>query len=90
MTLTIDHQIQSNAEQILAQTVRSYRARGGAAMSQIVYWRRDLPPLSEQVEGEHELEADSRHVPHGHGPRDESDRIKHRRSAATQAFPCGN
>ena len=32
VTLTIDHQIQSNAEQILAQTVRSYRARGGAAI----------------------------------------------------------
>ena len=32
VTLTIDHQIQSNAEQILAQTVRNYRARGGAAI----------------------------------------------------------
>ncbi len=28
-------------------------------MSKIVYWRRELPPLSEQIEGEHELEADS-------------------------------
>ncbi|MEO8706020.1 MAG: hypothetical protein ABI867_38680 [Kofleriaceae bacterium] len=25
----------------------------------IVYWRRELPPLSEQIEGEHEIEADS-------------------------------
>ena len=32
VTLTIDHQIQSNAEQILAQTVRNYGARGGAAI----------------------------------------------------------
>jgi cell division protein FtsI (penicillin-binding protein 3) len=32
VTLTIDHQIQSNAEQILAQTVKSYHARGGAAI----------------------------------------------------------
>jgi len=28
-------------------------------MSKVVYWRRELPPLSEQIEGEHELEADS-------------------------------
>ena len=32
VTLTIDHQIQSNAEQILAQTVRDYDARGAAAI----------------------------------------------------------
>jgi cell division protein FtsI/penicillin-binding protein 2 len=32
VTLTIDHQIQSNAEQILAKTVTSFRARGGAAI----------------------------------------------------------
>jgi cell division protein FtsI/penicillin-binding protein 2 len=32
VTLTIDHQIQSNAEQILAKTVTSYKARGGAAI----------------------------------------------------------
>ncbi len=32
VTLTIDHQIQSNAEQILAQTVRNYGARGAAAI----------------------------------------------------------
>ena len=32
VTLTIDHQIQSNAEQILAHTVRNYGARGGAAI----------------------------------------------------------
>lgn len=28
-------------------------------MTQVVYWRRELPPLSEQVEGEHELTATS-------------------------------
>ena len=32
VTLTIDHQIQSNAEQILAETVRNYGARGAAAI----------------------------------------------------------
>jgi cell division protein FtsI (penicillin-binding protein 3) len=32
VTLTIDHQIQSNAEQILAHTVKNYGARGGAAI----------------------------------------------------------
>lgn len=26
---------------------------------QIVYWRRELPPLSEQIEGTHEVEAES-------------------------------
>jgi len=25
----------------------------------VIYWRRELPPLSEQIEGEHEIEADS-------------------------------
>ena len=28
----------------------------------IVYWRRELPPLSEQVEGEHEVTATSARV----------------------------
>lgn len=28
----------------------------------LVYWRRELPPLSEQIEGEHELTADSARV----------------------------
>ena len=32
VTLTIDHQIQSNAEQILARTVRQFDARGAAAI----------------------------------------------------------
>ena len=32
VTLTIDHQIQSNAEQILARTVRQFGARGAAAI----------------------------------------------------------
>jgi cell division protein FtsI/penicillin-binding protein 2 len=32
ITLTIDHQIQANAEQILAQTVRKFGARGAAAI----------------------------------------------------------
>ncbi len=32
VTLTIDHQIQSNAEQVLNRTVRQYGARGGAAI----------------------------------------------------------
>ncbi len=31
ITLTIDHQIQANAEQILARTVKQYNARGAAA-----------------------------------------------------------
>lgn len=29
----------------------------------IVYFRRELPPLSESLEGEHTVEADSPHVP---------------------------
>lgn len=32
-------------------------------MSKVIYWRRELPPLHEEVEGEHEVEAESRHVP---------------------------
>ncbi len=32
VTLTIDHQIQANAEQVLAQTVKQYNARGAAAI----------------------------------------------------------
>ena len=32
VTLTIDHQIQANAEQVLARTVRQFGARGGAAI----------------------------------------------------------
>jgi hypothetical protein len=31
-------------------------------MDKIIYWRRELPPLSEQVEGEHELTAESDRV----------------------------
>jgi len=31
-------------------------------MAQIVYWRRELPPLSEQLEGEHEITATSERV----------------------------
>ncbi len=30
--------------------------------SKIVYWRRELPPLSEQLEGEHEVTASSERV----------------------------
>jgi hypothetical protein len=30
-----------------------------AIAHQVIYWRRDLPPLSEVVEGTHEVEADS-------------------------------
>jgi hypothetical protein len=32
------------------------------AMVKILYWRRELPPLSEQIEGEHEVTADSAKV----------------------------
>ena len=32
VTLTIDHQIQANAEQVLARTVKQYNARGAAAI----------------------------------------------------------
>jgi hypothetical protein len=31
-------------------------------MSQIIYWRRDLPPLSEELEGTHEVIARSEHI----------------------------
>jgi hypothetical protein len=37
---------------------------------QIVYWRRDLPPLSEQIEGEHEIEAESSQVHYDFGRRE--------------------
>ena len=33
-------------------------------MSQVIYWRRDLPPLRDEVEGEHEVEADGPAIPH--------------------------
>jgi hypothetical protein len=32
------------------------------SMSAVIYWRRELPPLSEQIEGEHEIEAESPHI----------------------------
>lgn len=28
-------------------------------MSKVIYWRRELPPLREQIEGEHEIDANS-------------------------------
>jgi hypothetical protein len=31
-------------------------------MSKVIYWRQELPPLSELIEGEHEIEAESPHV----------------------------
>ena len=31
-------------------------------MAQIVCWRRELPPLSEQIEGEHEVTATSERI----------------------------
>ena len=31
-------------------------------MADLIYWRRELPPLSEQLEGEHEITADSERV----------------------------
>jgi hypothetical protein len=31
-------------------------------MAKIIYWRRELPPMSEQLEGEHELTANSDRV----------------------------
>jgi hypothetical protein len=31
----------------------------GDPATQVVYWRRELPPLSEAIEGVHEVEADS-------------------------------
>jgi hypothetical protein len=39
-------------------------------MSHVVYWRRDLPPLSEEIEGEHEVEAESPHVHYDFGRRE--------------------
>lgn len=37
---------------------------------QVIYWRRELPPLSEQIEGEHEVEAESPHIHQEAGRRD--------------------
>ncbi len=37
-----------------------------AAVQKLVYWRRELPPLGEQIEGEHIVEADSPHLPIEH------------------------
>lgn len=31
-------------------------------MDKKIYWHRDLPPLSEQIEGEHFIDAESDHV----------------------------
>jgi hypothetical protein len=39
-------------------------------MSKVVYWRRELQPLSEQIEGEHEIEAESPHVHYDFGRRE--------------------
>ena len=44
-------------------------------MSRIVYWRRELPPLSEQIEGEHEVLATSEQV---HASWAERDALWHR------------
>lgn len=41
-------------------------------MAKIVYWRRDLPPLSEQLEGEHEIVATSDRVHASWGEREAS------------------
>ncbi len=41
-----------------------------APMAQIIYWRRELPPLSEQLEGEHEVTATSDRVHFSWGERD--------------------
>ena len=38
-------------------------------MTQVVYWRQELPPLSELLEGEHEIEAESAHVHYDFGDR---------------------
>ena len=38
-------------------------------MPQVVYWRRDLAPLSERIEGEHEVEAESPHLHYDTGNR---------------------
>jgi hypothetical protein len=39
-------------------------------MSKVIYWRRELPPLSEQIEGEHEIEAESPRIPLHTGARE--------------------
>lgn len=36
----------------------------------VVYWKRDLPPLSEEIEGEHEVEAESSHLHYDCGRRE--------------------
>lgn len=36
---------------------------GAAAPRQIVYWHRELPPLTAKMDGEHTIEAASRRVP---------------------------
>jgi len=38
------------------------------AVSKIVYWRRELPPLHDQIEAEHEIESDSPAVHYDSGP----------------------
>lgn len=35
----------------------------------VIYWRRELPPLSEQIAGEHEVEAESPRVPYAYDGR---------------------
>ncbi|MCE9575096.1 MAG: hypothetical protein K8W52_18235 [Deltaproteobacteria bacterium] len=40
-------------------------------MAQIIYWRRELPPLSEELEGTHEVTAQSERVHHAYANRDE-------------------
>ena len=39
-------------------------------MTQVVYWRQELPPLSEMLEGEHEIETESQHVHYSVGGRE--------------------
>ncbi len=39
-------------------------------MAKIIYWRRELPPLSEQIEGEHEVDATSPAMHYDFGARD--------------------
>ena len=36
--------------------------RSYCRMAKIIYWRQELPPLSEQLEGEHEITAESDRV----------------------------
>jgi hypothetical protein len=38
-------------------------------MAEIVYWRRELPPSSEQMEGEHEITAGSDRVHYSYAER---------------------